>query len=248
MKFRYHQLRHQINFPVTPHTTKLSNFTTDQQDRFNSHLRSLINSLPPFPFQPRPTYCPKVDTLLDQITPFLHELSLQRDTQTSSVTNRLLKLATFQLHRHRTSLDRDNLYLGVVEKPSNTSIRFTTYTRMEECFVNIIYFDNNFCFVLGKLDQILSLIGWGCYPKGTGVRILALDGGGSRGLVALHLLSAIEQRTGRKLRDMFDLVYGTSTGAIIIFLHFLCKIELPECVRLYQKFRSVIYRITHILS
>ena len=100
---------------------------------------------------------------------------------------------------------------------------------------------------LGKLDQILSLIGWGCYPKGTGVRILALDGGGSRGLVALELLLAIEQRTGEKLRDMFDLVYGTSTGAMIIFLHFLCKIELSECVKIYHKFRSVLYKIVHIL-
>ena len=138
MKFRYHQLRHQINFPVTPHTTKLSNFTTDSRDKFNSHLRTLINSLPPFPFQPRPTYSPKVDALLDQIIPFVNELSSRRDKQNSYATNRLLKIATFQLHRHRTALDRTNLYLGVVEKPSkDTSNTFTTYTR-RECFVNII--------------------------------------------------------------------------------------------------------------
>lgn len=145
MKFRYHQLHHQINFPVPPHTIKLSNFTTDQQDKFNSHLRTLINSLPPFPFKPRPTYCPKVDTLLDQVTPFLHELTFQRDKQTSSVTNRLLKLATFQLHRHRTALNKSNLYLGVEKPAKDNSNTFTTYTR-EECYANII--DNNLLLLL----------------------------------------------------------------------------------------------------
>ena len=89
----------------------------------------------------------------------------------------------------------------------------------------------------GKLDQILSLGGWGCYPEGSGIRILTLDGGGSRGLVALELMSALEQTTGRRLKDSFDLVYGTSTGALILFLHFICEVQLPDCIKLYQKFR-----------
>lgn len=53
-------------------------------------------------------------------------------------------------------------------------------------------------------------------------RLLALDGGGLRGLVTLGYLSRIEkilrERHGRKdlvLSDYFDLVGGTSTGAII---------------------------------
>ena len=53
-------------------------------------------------------------------------------------------------------------------------------------------------------------------------RILALDGGGIRGVITLGFLERIEavlrQRHGRPdmvLRDYFDLVGGTSTGAII---------------------------------
>lgn len=52
-------------------------------------------------------------------------------------------------------------------------------------------------------------------------RLLALDGGGIRGLITLGYLEAIEAivcaRHGRdvRLRDHFDLIGGTSTGAII---------------------------------
>jgi hypothetical protein len=50
-------------------------------------------------------------------------------------------------------------------------------------------------------------------------RMLALDGGGIRGLITLGILSQIEelihQETGQKLCEYFDYIAGTSTGAII---------------------------------
>ena len=50
-------------------------------------------------------------------------------------------------------------------------------------------------------------------------RMLALDGGGIRGLITLGILERIEQivqeKTGRKLCEYFDYIAGTSTGAII---------------------------------
>ena len=50
-------------------------------------------------------------------------------------------------------------------------------------------------------------------------RMLALDGGGIRGLITLGILEHLEKlvadRTGRRLCDYFDYIAGTSTGAII---------------------------------
>ncbi|ERS13204.1 patatin [Alcanivorax sp. PN-3] len=49
-------------------------------------------------------------------------------------------------------------------------------------------------------------------------RILALDGGGAKGFYTLGVLKEIEAMLGCPLHKRFDLVFGTSTGAIIAAL------------------------------
>lgn len=46
-------------------------------------------------------------------------------------------------------------------------------------------------------------------------QVLALDGGGFRGLAQAQFLADMEQATGRRTADCFDLITGTSTGAIL---------------------------------
>jgi uncharacterized protein len=45
--------------------------------------------------------------------------------------------------------------------------------------------------------------------------LLAIDGGGIRGIIPARVLQAIEARLGRPISELFDLVAGTSTGGII---------------------------------
>lgn len=47
------------------------------------------------------------------------------------------------------------------------------------------------------------------------VRILSIDGGGIRGIIPALILAEIEQRTGKPISQLFDLIAGTSTGAIV---------------------------------
>ncbi|RED25783.1 patatin-like phospholipase [Rhodopseudomonas thermotolerans] len=49
-------------------------------------------------------------------------------------------------------------------------------------------------------------------------RILALDGGGAKGFYTLGVLREIEGLIGCRLYEKFDLIFGTSTGAIIAAL------------------------------
>jgi predicted acylesterase/phospholipase RssA len=49
-------------------------------------------------------------------------------------------------------------------------------------------------------------------------RILSLDGGGAKGFYTIGVLAEIEAMTGQPLHTSFDLIYGTSTGAIIAAL------------------------------
>jgi uncharacterized protein len=54
-------------------------------------------------------------------------------------------------------------------------------------------------------------------------RVLSLDGGGAKGFYTLGVLKEIEGMIGRPLHEVFDLVFGTSTGAIIAALICLGK-------------------------
>ena len=47
------------------------------------------------------------------------------------------------------------------------------------------------------------------------VRVLSIDGGGMRGLIPAMLLTELEERTGKPVCQLFDLVAGTSTGGIL---------------------------------
>lgn len=53
--------------------------------------------------------------------------------------------------------------------------------------------------------------------------ILSLDGGGSLGVYTLGILAEIERMLDKPLHETFDLIYGTSTGAIIASLLALGK-------------------------
>lgn len=56
------------------------------------------------------------------------------------------------------------------------------------------------------------------YQKDDLCRILSLDGGGAKGFYTLGVLKEVEAMLGCPLYKRFDLVFGTSTGAIIAAL------------------------------
>jgi uncharacterized protein len=52
-------------------------------------------------------------------------------------------------------------------------------------------------------------------PHHDRVQVLALDGGGLRGLFSAHILACLERDLGVTIRDHFDLITGTSAGGLI---------------------------------
>ena len=78
-------------------------------------------------------------------------------------------------------------------------------------------------------------------------RILALDGGGIRGVITLGVLAALEQQLRERRSDpdyrlcqFFDLIGGTSTGAIIA-TGLARGMSVAEIADFYERFGSVAF-------
>lgn len=90
--------------------------------------------------------------------------------------------------------------------------------------------------------QALALVGYNDPVKGRGIRVLSIDGGGTRGVVALQALHRLENLTGKPIYQLFDYICGVSTGAILAFMLGLFQIPLDECEELYRKLGSDVFK------
>src|SRR6516165_12448245 len=85
-------------------------------------------------------------------------------------------------------------------------------------------------------------------------KLLALDGGGIRGVITLEVLAAIERQLKKKLgrgddfvlADYFDYIAGTSTGAIIATCLAL-GMRVEEVARFYKDSARQVAMIAPVL-
>ncbi|KAL8450428.1 hypothetical protein Emed_002516 [Eimeria media] len=78
-------------------------------------------------------------------------------------------------------------------------------------------------------------------PGQRGLRILALDGGGTRGVLTVAVLKHIAASVGRELSEVFDIICGTSTGGIIAVLLGMEKASAVELEALYDTLINEIF-------
>jgi patatin-like phospholipase/acyl hydrolase len=71
-------------------------------------------------------------------------------------------------------------------------------------------------------------------------KILAIDGGGIRGVVPAHIIQLMNSKFGVSSAKHFDLIAGTSTGAIIAAA-LACEIEPSTIIDLYKKHGARIF-------
>uniref|UniRef100_A0A8C5P9U2 Patatin like phospholipase domain containing 8 n=1 Tax=Leptobrachium leishanense TaxID=445787 RepID=A0A8C5P9U2_9ANUR len=90
--------------------------------------------------------------------------------------------------------------------------------------------------------EALALVGYNDPVKGRGIRVLTIDGGGTRGIVALQTLRKLQEMTGKPVHQLFDYICGVSTGAILAFMLGLFRIPLDECEELYRKLGQDVFK------
>lgn len=76
-------------------------------------------------------------------------------------------------------------------------------------------------------------------------QILALDGGGLKGIFTAAYLAEFERQTGRPIADSFDLIAGTSTGGIIALALGLRR-PAQEVLAFYRDHGDVILPVEHL--
>jgi predicted acylesterase/phospholipase RssA len=115
-----------------------------------------------------------------------------------------------------------------------------------------IEFESNFCNPTWKKDERFAVVDR-CIlhleterfdeptylytrPPLAGYRVLALDGGGVRGIIELRILEEIQSRLGGKIpiQNFFDLIGGTSTGALVSFGIGIKNWSVEKCLRKYR--------------
>ena len=72
-------------------------------------------------------------------------------------------------------------------------------------------------------------------------QVLALSGGGYRGLYTARILADFEQFTGRSIADHFDLIAGTSIGGILA-LALAMGVQTERMVNLFEKHGEEIFK------
>uniref|UniRef100_A0AAV2IX82 PNPLA domain-containing protein n=1 Tax=Knipowitschia caucasica TaxID=637954 RepID=A0AAV2IX82_KNICA len=90
--------------------------------------------------------------------------------------------------------------------------------------------------------EALAVVGYTDPVKGRGIRVLAIDGGGTRGLLALQTLNKLETLTGKRVHELFDYICGVSTGAILAFMLGIFQIPLEECEQMYRKLGTDVFK------
>ncbi|XP_041833406.1 calcium-independent phospholipase A2-gamma [Melanotaenia boesemani] len=90
--------------------------------------------------------------------------------------------------------------------------------------------------------EALAVVGYTDPVKGRGIRVLAIDGGGTRGMLALQTLHKLQELTGKRIHQLFDYICGVSTGAILAFMLGIFQIPLEECEDMYRKLGSDVFK------
>jgi calcium-independent phospholipase A2-gamma len=98
------------------------------------------------------------------------------------------------------------------------------------------------CDIQAAIREGLALLGYSDPVTGNGIRILAMDGGGIRGLLVLEMLKKLEELTGKRVHELFDLFCGVSTGAILSFSLGIHHTDLNEVAEGYKDISREVFK------
>ncbi|CAF1608711.1 unnamed protein product [Rotaria magnacalcarata] len=153
--------------------------------------------------------------------------SVKAASSTLSQATRIEELSNYLLHQP------DGNYFTKKER----LVPYLLYLRRHEYRKSVV--DKAF---IGIINECLTLANYVQEPRGKGIRLLSIDGGGMRGLVSINALRRIEDLVGEPVYKLFDYMSGVSTGAVITAMLGGFKVSLDECEEIYKHFSSTVFQ------
>lgn len=77
--------------------------------------------------------------------------------------------------------------------------------------------------------------------EGRGVRVLALDGGGMKGMTMVAFIRHLERATGKRMAELFDVIAGTSTGGILAVGLGMLGYSADDCDATYNNLGAKVF-------
>ncbi|KAM9402876.1 calcium-independent phospholipase A2-gamma isoform 1-T3 [Salvelinus alpinus] len=170
--------------------------------------------------------------LLSQREKIIARVSM--DNRTRALVQGIQKASDMNIHTSRV----EELSLHLLEYPETRGV--AVKERVIPCLLRLRQTRDPR--LQAAVREALALVGYTDPVKGQGIRILAIDGGGTRGLVALQTLHKLQSLTGKPIYQLFDYICGVSTGAILAFMLGVFQIPLDDCEELYRKLGSDVFK------
>uniref|UniRef100_A0A8C1Y9Y9 PNPLA domain-containing protein n=1 Tax=Cyprinus carpio TaxID=7962 RepID=A0A8C1Y9Y9_CYPCA len=156
------------------------------------------------------------------------------DNRTRALVQALRRASDVRLYIRRV----EDLSLHLLEFPETRSV--AVKERVIPCLLRLRQ-AGDVCLQVA-VRQALALLGFTEPVRKRGVRILSIDGGGTRGLLALQTLRRLQEVSGKPVHQLFDYICGVSTGAILGFMLGILQIPLKDCEDLYRTLSSDVFK------
>ncbi|XP_060750297.1 calcium-independent phospholipase A2-gamma-like isoform X2 [Tachysurus vachellii] len=207
------------------------------QEKQSSFLQGLLNHIGIQ--RPGRGYLGRASISPTTVDPALDRVAMRR--QLAEDRTRFL-LANLEKARARSSISScvEDLNAHLILNPTCKSVVWQEKSAMhilKHC--RLFWMDKK---LQAAFRETLALIGYMDPLKGWGIRMLSIDGGGTRGVVPLQVLKQLEARTGKRVYQLFDYVCGVSTGAVLAFMLALAHFSIEECEEMYRRFGSDVFR------
>lgn len=237
----------------------ISNFLSNQSSNVHTFVGNYLGGLVP---KFRPDQKPALEEKAKEPESDESEMKSEQEISKDKGIDEKAKRLSLQREKIIARVSVDNRTRALVQSLQRASDRRLCINRVEEFSCHLLEFpetrgvavkEKAIPYLLrlrqahdetlrAAVREALALIGYNDPVKGRGIRVLTIDGGGTRGIAALQTLRKLEELTGKPVHQLFDYICGVSTGAILAFMLGLFHIPLDECEDLYRKLGSDVFK------